>query len=114
MPAVSALTILSKIQLDIRNIEADVVDYLYESIDAKAIKFTSAEAIQIPQSNFVLINDTFRAEIFISAKDTNQSPKVFVGDFDTLSNGSYKMVGKEGEDYFEVDVKNGKGNKYPV
>ena len=109
MPAVSALTILSKIQLDIRNIEADVVDYLYESIDAKAIKFTSAEAIQIPQSNFVLVNDTFRAEIFISAKDTNQSPKVFVGDFDTLSNGSYKMVGKEGEDYYEVDVKNGKG-----
>ena len=81
MPAVSALTILSKIQLDIRNIEADVVDYLYESIDAKAIKFTSAEGIQIPQSNFVLINDTFRSEIFISAKDTNQSPKIYVGDF---------------------------------
>ena len=109
MPAVSALTILSKIQLDIRNIEADVVDYLYESIDAKAIKFTSAEGIQIPQSNFVLINDTFRSEIFISAKDTNQSPKIYVGDFDTLPNGSFKMVGEKGKDYVEVDVRNGKG-----
>ena len=28
MPSVGALTLLSKIQLDIRNVEADLIDYL--------------------------------------------------------------------------------------
>ena len=31
MPAVSALTILSKIQSDIRNVESDLINYLKES-----------------------------------------------------------------------------------
>ena len=36
MPSVSALTILSKIQSDLRNTEADVIDYLKRDIDSKS------------------------------------------------------------------------------
>ena len=86
MPSVGALTILSKIQLDLRNIEADVIDFLKINIDAKSLKFTSAEGIQIPQSNFVLRGDPFRAEIFITAMNENQNPDVYVGDYDSLGN----------------------------
>ena len=53
MPAVGALTILSKIQSDLTNIESDVINYLKRNIDAKSLKFTSAEGIQIPKTNFV-------------------------------------------------------------
>ena len=105
MPAVGALTILSKIQSDLRNIESDVINYLKRNIDAKSLKFSSAEGIAIPTSNFVLRGDSFRAEIFISAKNEDQNPAVYVGEYDSLGNGEYKMVG----DYETVKVRNGKG-----
>ena len=105
MPAVGALTLLSKMQSDIRNAEADIIKLLRENIDAGSLKFTSAEAIQIPQSSFILRGDSFRADIFISAKDTTQDPLIFVGEYDSIGLGNYQMVG----DYDTVRVVNGKG-----
>ena len=109
MPAVGALTLLSKMQSDVRNTEADIINMLRENIDANSLKFTSAEGIQIPQSNFVLRGDSFRAQIFISAKDTTQDPMIYVGEYDSLGNGNYQMKGTEGVDYNAVKVLNGKG-----
>jgi gliding motility-associated protein GldM len=109
MPSVGALTILSKIQSDLRNIEADIINYLKRNIDAKSLKFTSAEGIQIPKTNFVLRGDSFRAEIFITAQNENQNPDIYVGEYDSLGVGNYKMKGVEGVDYETVKVINGKG-----
>ena len=109
MPAVGALTLLSKMQSDIRNTEANVIDYLKKDIDAKSLKFSSASGIQIPQSNFVLKGEPFRAEIFISAMNEDQNPDVYVGEYDSLGIGDYKMKGTEGVDYQTVEVVNGKG-----
>jgi len=105
MPSVGALTLLSKMQSDVRNTEADVINMLRENIDAGSLKFTSAEGIQIPNSNFVLRGDTFRAQIFIAAKDTTQAPIIYVGEYDSLGGGKYEMVG----DYETVKIVNGKG-----
>ena len=109
MPSVGALTLLSKMQSDVRNTEADIITMLRENIDATSLKFTTAEGIQIPQSNFVLRGDSFRAQIFISAKDTTQDPMIYVGEYDSLGNGNYQMKGTEGVDYNAVKVLNGKG-----
>ena len=109
MPSVGALTLLSKMQSDVRNTEADIITMLRENIDATSLKFTTAEGIQIPQSNFVLRGDSFRAQIFISAKDTTQAPIIYVGEYDSLGNGNYQMKGTEGVDYEVVKVVNGKG-----
>ena len=109
MPAVGALTLLSKMQSDIRNVEANVIDYLKKDIDAKALKFTSAEGIQIPKSNFVLRGDSFRSQIFITAMNDNQNPDIYVGEYDSIGVGNYKMKGVEGVDYEVVRVQNGKG-----
>ncbi|MBT5750955.1 MAG: hypothetical protein HOI39_07510 [Flavobacteriales bacterium] len=106
MPSVGALTLLSKMQSDVRNTEADIINMLRENIDAGSLKFTSAEGIQIPNSNFVLKGDSFRAQIFIAAKDTTQAPIIYVGEFDSLGGGKYEMVG---DDYETVKVVNGKG-----
>ena len=92
MPSVGALTLLSKMQSDVRNTEADVIKLLKENIDAGSLKFTSAEAIQIPTSTFVLRGDSFRSQIFISAKDTTQDPLIFVGDYDSIAPGQYETV----------------------
>ena len=109
MPSVGALTILSKIQSDLRNIEADVINYLKKNIDAKALKFTSAEGVAIPNTNFIIRGDSFRAEIFITAKNEEQSPDIYVGEYDSLGGGQYEMIGSEGIDYEKVKVVNGKG-----
>ena len=106
MPAVGALTLLSKMQSDVRNTESDIINMLRENINAGSLKFTSAEGIQIPNSNFVLKGDSFRAQIFIAAKDTTQAPMIYVGEFDSLGGGKYEMIG---DDYETVKVVNGKG-----
>ena len=106
MPSVGALTLLSKMQSDVRNTEADIINMLRENIDAGSLKFTSAEGIQIPNSNFVLKGDSFRAQIFIAAKDTTQAPLIYVGEYDSLGGGEYEMIG---DDYETVKVVNGKG-----
>jgi gliding motility-associated protein GldM len=106
MPSVGALTLLSKMQSDVRNTESDIINLLRENIDAGSLKFTSAEGIQIPNSNFVLKGDSFRAQIFIAAKDTTQAPIIYVGEFDSLGGGKYEMIG---DDYETVKVVNGKG-----
>ena len=105
MPSVGALTLLSKMQSDVRNTEADIIKLLRENIDAGSLKFTSAEAIQIPTSTFVLKGDSFRSQIFISAKDTTQDPLIYVGDYDSIGIGKYQMSG----DYDTIKVINGKG-----
>lgn len=106
MPAVGALTLLSKMQSDVRNTESDIINMLRENINAGSLKFTSAEGIQIPNSNFVLKGDSFRAQIFIAAKDTTQAPIIYVGEYDSLGGGKYEMIG---DDYETVKVVNGKG-----
>ena len=105
MPSVGALTRRSKMQSDGRNTEADIIKLLRENIDAGSLKFTSAEAIQIPTSTFVLRGDSFRSQIFISAKDTTQDPLIYVGEYDSIGPGKYEMVG----DYDTIKVLNGKG-----
>ena len=106
MPSVGALTLLSKMQSDVRNTESDIINMLRENIDAGSLKFTTAEGIQIPNSNFILKGDSFRAQIFIAAKDTTQEPLIYVGEYDSLGGGKFKMIG---DDYETVKIVNGKG-----
>lgn len=109
MPLVAAVTILSKVQADIRNAEADVIKFLQQEIDAGSLKFTSADAIQIAPSNYVFLGDTFKADVFIAAKDSTQSPIVYLGDYEIGPDGKYQMVGE----YDTIPVEGGIG-KYAI
>ena len=105
MPLIAAVTILSKIQADVRNAEADVINFLRQEIDASSLKFTSAEAIQIAPSNYIFLGDTFKADVFIAAKDSTQNPVIYVGDYELGEDGKYNMVGE----FDTITVKSGKG-----
>ena len=109
MPLIAAVTILSKIQADVRNAEADVINFLKQEIDATSLKFTGAEAIQIAPTNYIFLGDTFKADVFITAKDSNQNPVVYLGDYELTEDGQYQMVGE----YDTIPVKGGKG-KYAI
>jgi gliding motility-associated protein GldM len=79
LPLIAVITILSKLQTDIKNSEADMLNYLYGNIDAASYKFNKLEAIVKPNSSYVLQNNKYEAEIFIAASDTTVKPDIYVG-----------------------------------
>ncbi len=79
LPLVAVITLLTKIQSDVRNSEADIINYLYNQIEAQSFKFNKLEAIVIPKSDYVLKGSTYEAEVVLAAFDTTQKPRIIVG-----------------------------------
>lgn len=77
-PLVAILTLLSKIQIDIKNSEANVANYLFAQIDAGSFLFNKLGAQVIPNSNVVLQGDEYVAEVFLAAEDTTQQPEIII------------------------------------
>jgi|SRR5665647_474529 len=91
-PLIAVITLMSKIQSDVRNAESDVIHHLYAQIDASSFKFNKLQAQIVSKSDFVLLGGTYEAKVFLSAVDTTVTPEVFVGG-SKLSNstGEYKV-----------------------
>jgi gliding motility-associated protein GldM len=77
-PLIGAITLLSKIQADIRNTESDVVNYLFNQIEAESFSFNKLKAEVFAPSSYILKGDTYKAKVFLAAVDTTQYPKVVV------------------------------------
>ena len=95
LPLVAVITIMSKMQVDVRNAETEVLNYLYSQIDASSFKFNKLTAIVIPNSNYVTLGSEYEARVFISATDTTQQPIIQVGNaelpLDDTGKGIYKV-----------------------
>jgi gliding motility-associated protein GldM len=78
MPLIAVETILSKMQVDVRNGETEVLNYLYTQIDAASFKVNRLRPVVIPNSNYVTLGSDYEAAVFISAADTTQLPEVTV------------------------------------
>ena len=78
MPSVGALTLLSKWQADIKNMESEVISFFANNIDATSLKFSSAMATTIPSSNFVLVGDEFKSKIFLTAFDETSNQEILI------------------------------------
>ncbi len=77
-PLVAILTLLSKIQIDVKNSEANLINYLFAQIDAGSFKFNKLGARVIPNSNLVLQGEEYVAEVFLAAEDTTQQPRILI------------------------------------
>ncbi len=95
LPLVAVITIMSKMQVDVRNAETEVLNFLYSQIDASSFKFNKLTAIVIPNSNYVTLGSDYEARVFISATDTTQHPHIQVGNqellLDETGKGIYKV-----------------------
>jgi len=80
LPLVAVICILSEMQLNVRNAETEVLNYLYSQIDASSFKFTKLGAIVIPTSNYVTLGNDYEAQVFISATDSTAFPDYIVGE----------------------------------
>jgi gliding motility-associated protein GldM len=97
LPLVAVITILSKIQLDVRNAETEVLNYLYTQIDAASFKFNKLVPTVITNSNYIMAGNDYNAEVFIAATDTTRAPEYRIGTYKTTINAdgtpTYEMVG---------------------
>ncbi len=116
-PLIAVITLMSKIQSDVRNAESDVINHLYAQIDAASFKFNKLQAQVVSSTDYVLQGNTYEAKVFLSAVDTTANPVILVGG-STLpmvpgeNAGLYKVVAaKEGKVEYrgQINYKNPSG-----
>jgi gliding motility-associated protein GldM len=78
MPVAAAVTLLTKLQSDIRYAEGEVLNDLLKNIDIKDFRVNTIEAQVIPQSQIVMRGQNYVADIVATAIDSTQRPTVFV------------------------------------
>ena len=78
VPLIAVLTFLSQYQVDATTVESKIVESLYASVSADDMKFTTAIPQVISPKNYIMQGDSFRAEIYLAAFDSTQSPEVLV------------------------------------
>jgi gliding motility-associated protein GldM len=101
-PLAASVVMLTKTQNDVKGVESTVQSYLLNSVSAADFKFDQLVPAIIPNSNYVLLGDSYRAELFVSAYSSTQKPKILVGDVDT-------NTGKVNGHVDSVKVRNGMG-----
>ena len=112
MPVAGAVTLLSKLQSDVRYAEGEVLHTLVANIDMKDIRVNKLSAFVIPESKTVISGDQFSAQIVMAAVDTTQQPEIYVGG-QRITNGLYRFTaGAVGEHQFGgyITMHDGAGN----
>jgi gliding motility-associated protein GldM len=80
LPLIGVITLMTKMQSDVRNAESDVLNYLYRNIDAQSFKFNMLQAVVIPTtSKTVVQGNPYEANVLLAAFDSTISPKITVG-----------------------------------
>ncbi len=87
MPTAAAVTLLSKMQNDIRATEGQMIQYLYDRTDANDITVNRMSAYVIPKSQRVGVGEKYEAQLLLAGIDTLQTPEYYV-------NG--QQIGKDG------------------
>ncbi len=115
MPVAAAVTLLSKLQSDVRYAEGEVLHTLVANIDMKDIRVNSLNAFVIPNSQTIVRGDKFSARIVMAAVDTTQVPDIYIGNRKvSLNNGLYETVcGRTGDFTLGgyIEMVNGSGER---
>ena len=114
MPAAAAVTLLTKLQSDVRYAEGEVLHTLVANIDMKDIRVNKLSAFVIPNAQTIVRGDKFSAQIVMAAVDTTQQPQIYIGGRHmNLRNNTYEITtGSTGEFNLTgyITMQNGKGD----
>ena len=98
MPSIAAITMLTKLQNDVRNTESEVLRVLAVNIDLKDIRVNELNAYVLPEATTLFPGQTFNSNIFMAAVDTTQRPEIYVNGQRLETEGTYSFtVGAPGE-----------------
>ena len=114
MPVAAAVTLLSKLQSDIRYAEGEVLHSLVANVGLKDIRVNKLEAFVVPDKTTLYPGERLTANIIMAAVDTTQQPEIFVnGTRINTNNGTYSFTaGGVGEHSFGgyILMRNAEGN----
>lgn len=105
MPLAAVVTNLSKIQSDIRTIEAELVSTFASASGKLSVKFNRMQARIIPVSQYIQAGSRYEADVFLSASSSDfkeDNLQFILGDVDTAS-------GKMADDAMILPVDKGTG-----
>jgi gliding motility-associated protein GldM len=102
MPVAAAVTLLSKLQSDVRYAEGEVLHTLVSNVDVKDMRVNKIDAFVIPEKTTLYPGETFAANIVMAAVDTTMQPEIYVnGTRINSANGRYSFTaGSVGEHSF--------------
>jgi gliding motility-associated protein GldM len=93
MPAVAAITMLTKIQNDIRQAESEALASLITNVDIGDVRVNELNAYVIPNANTIIRGGKYSANIVLAAIDTTQRPTIYInGARLNNPNGLYEFV----------------------
>lgn len=104
MPLVAVITILSKMQVDVRNAETDVLGFLYTQIDAGSLRFNKIIPTVIPVSTYIMQGNSYEARVFVAATDTTQDMEIFVGPYTTKTNSDGTITYEPGSQATKLPI----------
>lgn len=112
-PVIASVTLLTKLQTDVKYAEGEILYQLLQNIDVKDVRVNQVNAFVIPSSKTVVRGGRFTADIVMAAIDTTARPEIYIGNtLLTNSNGRYETVcGSVGEFNLKgyIVMKNGNG-----
>lgn len=91
MPVGASVTILTKLQNDIRTAEGEMIQYLKGQSDASDFRVNRLEALVVPVSNYVMRGGRYKAQIVLSAVDSTKKPIYYVGNTQLGEDGVYEV-----------------------
>lgn len=95
MPVAAAVTLLTKLQSDIRYAEGEVLSNLLSSVDVGDYRVNQVTAQVIPESQIIMRGGQYKASIVLSAVDSTKRPSIHVNgkDLPGESKGLFTAVG---------------------
>lgn len=78
MPVAAAVTLLSKLQSDVRYAEGEVLHSLVANVGLKDIRVNKLEAFVVPSATRLYPGDKLTAKMVMAAVDTTQRPEVYI------------------------------------
>lgn len=119
VPAIAALTHLSKIQNDIREAESEALANIITNVDIGDNRVNQMNPYVIPTSNLVMKGGKYTAQIVMAAVDTTQRPTIFVNGEKLSDPSGYLELGAatpgrhDFSGYIEIKKSNGAVEKRP-
>lgn len=77
-PLTAANTILTKIQSDLKNAEADIVKRLFSELNPNQMTLDRFKAVAVPSGSYVIQGQPYKAEVFLTASDSKSNPDISV------------------------------------
>lgn len=100
MPAIAAITQLTKLQNDIRYVEGEMLHTLAKNIDEGDVRVNQIRALVIPSSKNIVRGSDFNAQIILAAVDSTQRPEIYINDTKLeAANGQYSVTCNRTGDY---------------